>query len=152
MAVVGLIASTAAWFAVSLREDRLAALEMASLANGQALTLQVGIGAYLRKVAALRALFESADDKVSRAQFEQFTKQLMSDQTAMLGMSWHPRVARDQRVAQERAAVLEGIPGYQIKDVAPDGTMVPAPEKNEYFPVFYTATKAPLRGVRPRPQ
>ena len=142
VAVVGLIASTAAWFAVSLREDRLAALEMASLANGQALTLQVGIGAYLRKVAALRALFESADDKVSRAQFEQFTKQLMSDQTAMLGMSWHPRVARDQRVAQERAAVLEGIPGYQIKDVAPDGTMVPAPEKNEYFPVFYTATKA----------
>jgi CHASE1-domain containing sensor protein len=43
---------------------------------------------------ALAALFESSDDTVSRAQFEKFTKLVMKDQTAILGMSWIPRVTR----------------------------------------------------------
>src|SRR3954470_16391165 len=85
VAILGLIASASAWFGLSLRENQLAALELASRADGQALNLQVGITSYLRKVSALRALFESFDENVSRAQFEQFTKQLMSDQTAILG-------------------------------------------------------------------
>jgi hypothetical protein len=43
----------------------------------------------------------------------------------------------------KRAAVLDGIPGYRIKTVAPDGSMAPAPEKSEYLPVLYTATEPP---------
>ena len=89
----------------------------------------------------------SFDENVSRAQFEQFTKQLMNDQTAILGMSWIPRVTRDQRVAHERAAVLDGIPGYRIRSVAPDGSMAPSPEKSEYFPVLYTVTEEPRSSV-----
>jgi diguanylate cyclase (GGDEF)-like protein len=141
VAILGLIASASAWFGLSLRENQLAALELASRADGQALNLQVGITSYLRKVSALRALFESFDENVSRAQFEQFTKQLMSDQTAILGMSWLPRVARDQRVAHERAAVLDGMASYRIRSAAPDGSLVPSPELSEYFPVFYTVTE-----------
>jgi hypothetical protein len=87
VAIVGLTLSTSAWFAVSLREDQLAALELASRAEGQALNLQVGINSYLRKISGLRALLETFEDNVSRAQFEQFTKQLMNDQNAILGMS-----------------------------------------------------------------
>jgi diguanylate cyclase (GGDEF)-like protein len=141
VAIVGLTLSTSAWFAVSLREDQLAALELASRAEGQALNLQVGINSYLRKISGLRALLETFEDNVSRAQFEQFTKQLMNDQNAILGMSWLPRVAQDNRVAHEQAAVLDGIAGYRIKSVGPDGSMVPSPEKSEYFPVFYNLTE-----------
>ena len=65
----------------------------------------------------------------------------MSDQTAILGMSWLPRVARDQRVAHERAAVLDGMASYRIRSAAPDGSLVPSPELSEYFPVFYTVTE-----------
>jgi PAS domain S-box-containing protein len=141
VAALGLIVSTSAWFAVSQQEDQLAELELASRAEGQALNLQVGITAYLRKVFALRAMFETFEDKVSRAQFEQFTKQLMNDQTAILGMSWIPRVTADKRVAHERAAVLDGLAGYRIRSVAPDGSMAPSPVKGEYFPVFYNVTE-----------
>jgi diguanylate cyclase (GGDEF)-like protein len=147
VAVAGLILSTFAWFAVSHREDQLAALELSSRAEGHALNLQVGFNSYLRKVSGLRGLFESSDDNVSRAQFGKFTKQLMSDQKAILGMSWIPRVARDQRVAHEGAAVLDGITGYRIKSVALDGSMAPSPERNEYFPVYYTASEAPRSPV-----
>jgi diguanylate cyclase (GGDEF)-like protein/PAS domain S-box-containing protein len=141
VATLGLIVSTSAWFAISKQENQLAEFELASRAEGQALNLQVGIAAYLRKVFALRAMFETFEDKVSRAQFEQFTRQLMNDQTAILGMSWIPRVTADQRVAHERAAVLDGLAGYRIRSVAPDGSMVPSPEQEEYFPVFYNVTE-----------
>ena len=80
---------------------------------------------------------------VSRAQFEKITKQLMNDQNAILGMSWIPRVTREQRAAYEQAATRDGIPGFRIKAVAADGSMAPSPEKDEYFPVFYTATEGP---------
>jgi diguanylate cyclase (GGDEF)-like protein len=142
VAIVGLILSTSAWFAVSQREDQLAALELSSRAEAHALNLQVGIISYLRKAAGVRALFESSDAKVSRVQFEEFTKQVMNDQNAILGMSWLPRVMHDQRVAHERAAMLDGLPDYQIKSVAPDGSMAASPEKTEYFPVFYNVTEA----------
>jgi diguanylate cyclase (GGDEF)-like protein len=147
VAIAGLILSASAWFAVSHREDQVAALELSSRAEGHALNLQVGIISYLRKVSSLRALFESSDGSVSRVQFDKFTKQIMSDQNAILGMSWIPRVARDQRVAHERAAVLGGIPDYRIKSVAADGSMAPSLEKTEYFPVYYTASEAPRSPV-----
>jgi diguanylate cyclase (GGDEF)-like protein len=142
-AVLGLIASVSIWYAISLREDRLAALELVSRAESHALSLQAGINSYLRKVYALRAMFETFEDNVSSAQFGQFTKQLLNDQAAILGMSWSPRITGEQRVAHERAAVLDGIPGYRIKTVGSNGSMAPAAEKREYFPVFYTATEAP---------
>jgi diguanylate cyclase (GGDEF)-like protein len=117
-------------------------LELSSRAYGHALNLQFGINAYLRRVSGLRAFFDISGN-VSRAQFEKITKQLMNDQNAILGMSWIPRVTREQRVAYEQAATRDGIPGFRIKAVAADGSMAPSPEKDEYFPVFYTATEGP---------
>jgi CHASE1-domain containing sensor protein len=141
-ATAGFLVSASAWVAVSHRENELAELELSSLASGHSMALQSGIDAYLRKISGLQALFESSD-YVSREQFAKFTKQIMNDQNAILGMSWIPRVSPEQRAMHERAAALDGIPGYRIKTVAPDGSMAPAPEKTEYLPVFYTATEPP---------
>ncbi len=148
-AILGLIATGLTWFAVSHRESELAKLELSSQGSGYALTLQFGIDAYLRKVAGLRALFDSSDH-VSRGQFEKFTKQLLSGQSAILGMSWIPRVSAEQRAALERDAALDGVPGYRIKSVAADGTLGPAPEKSEYYPILFTATEdvsSPVYGM-----
>jgi diguanylate cyclase (GGDEF)-like protein len=138
---LGLALSLSASFAVWHREKQLAELELSARANSYALTLQFGITAYLRKLAGLRALFD-ANSRVSREEFDTITKQLLSDQTAILGMSWIPRVTREERDAHERAGVREGLPGYHIKSVASDGSLAPSPDRSEYFPVFYTATEA----------
>ena len=55
-------------------------------------------------------------------------------------MAWLPRVPREQREAHERAGAREGIAGYHIKSILPDGTRVPAPDRDEHFPIFYAAT------------
>jgi diguanylate cyclase (GGDEF)-like protein len=138
---IGLVLSLSASFAVWHRERQLAELELSARASSHALTLQFGITAYLRKLAGLRALFDS-NSRVSRQEFDTITKQLLSDQTAILGMSWIPRVTREERNAHERAGVREGLPGYHIKSVASDGSLAPSPDRSEYFPVFYTATEA----------
>jgi CHASE1-domain containing sensor protein len=142
VAVAGLIVSASAWFTVSHWENQLAAVDLRSRASAHDLALQSGINAYLRKVSGLRALFESSQH-VSRAAFDVFAKRIMDDQNAILGMSWVPRVPQDQRLAHERAAALDGIPSYQIKSIAPDGSMAPSPEKSEYFPVLHTSPEAP---------
>ena len=152
VAIAGLIVSASAWFAVSHWENQQAAVDLTLRANGHAMALQSGINAYLRKVSGLRAFFE-ASDHVSRGEFDVFVKRIMDDQNAILGMSWIPRVTQDQRIAHERAAVLDGIPGYRIKSVAPDGSMAPSPEKGEYFPVLHTSPEAPgSPRLWPRPQ
>ena len=125
--MVGLVLSLAAALATAQREHQLAQIELNGLANGYALTLQFRIGINMRKVAALRTLFDTVGTTVSRDQFATFTKQLLSDQIALVGMAWLPRVPREQREAHERAGAREGIAGYQIKSILPDGTRVPAP-------------------------
>ncbi len=126
-----------AWFAASLREDRLAALELSARANDHALILQNGIDAYLSKVVALRALY-GARDFVGREEFEKFSRGLLRGQTAILALSWVPRIAQAERAAHERAAVLDGLEGYRIKSGAPDNRLVPSPIRSEYFPIFYS--------------
>jgi diguanylate cyclase (GGDEF)-like protein len=144
-----LVVSASAWVAVSHQENELAGLELSSRANSHVMSLQAGIDAHLRRFLGLRALFASSD-YVSRDQFENFAKERLSDQSAILGMSWIPRVTLQQRPMHERAGALDGIPGYRINAVAPDGGIAPAPEKSEYFPVFYTATEpadSPVYGL-----
>ena len=83
---------------------------------------EAAVGIAGRLGAGLRALFDSSDH-VGRGQFDKFTKQLLSGQSAILGMSWIPRVSAEQRAALERDAALDGVPGYRIKSVAADGTL-----------------------------
>ena len=107
---------------------QLAELELNARASSYALTLQFGITAYMRKVSGLRTLFDSKVS-VSREEFQTFTKQLLGGQTAILGMSWIPRVTREERSSHERTAVREGLTGYYIKSVASDGSLTPSPDR-----------------------
>jgi diguanylate cyclase (GGDEF)-like protein/PAS domain S-box-containing protein len=148
-AVIGLALSVSAWLAVSLREDRLAALELSQRANDHALVLQSGIDAYLSKIDALRALF-NARSSVSREEFEKFAEGILYKQTAILAVSWIPRVAREQRATHELAAIQDGLAGYQIRSVVADGGIAPSADRSEYFPILYSTQlvlSSPLYGL-----
>ena len=141
-ACVGLALSCAAGFAVSARESRLAALEFGARADSHMLILQGGINTYLDKLVALRALYKS-DDNVTRTDFQTFSDELLRGQNAILAVSWIPRVSNAQRVAFEREAVRDGLPGYRISDVNANGDLVPAPERSEYFPILFSSREQP---------
>ena len=134
--VIGAALSLSASVAIWHREAQLAELELISRASSYGQALQFGVDAYLDKVAGLRALFDSVKD-VSREVFETFSKQVLSDQTALRGLAWIPRVTHEQRDSHERAGVLDGLPNYQIKSSSPTGGLIAAPNADEYYPLFY---------------
>jgi len=142
-ACIGFALSFAAWFAVSVREDRLAAEEFSARAYNDQLILQDGINTYLSKIVALRALYKSDDNIVSRTQFQTFADALLRGQTAILAVSWIPRVLRAERAAHELEAIRDGLTGYRITTINANGNLVPSPERSEYFPVLYSSREKP---------
>jgi len=149
---IGVALSIGGGLLVSQWEDRVAIREFQSVAENQFGILQNGINQYLSRLVALRALFESSRDEVSRRQFEIFAERTLRDQTAIQSVSWIPRVSHAERAARERSAIDDGIPGYHIKAVGlgPDGSLAPSPERDEYFPIFYSTEKSktsPVFGI-----
>jgi diguanylate cyclase (GGDEF)-like protein/PAS domain S-box-containing protein len=150
VAVIGVALSASCWFAVSVREDRLADLDLSARAHSHALSLQNGITEYMDKLAALRALFEASDRAIDRAEFTSFTRSLLHGQTAILALSWIPRIAHSQRDAHELAATAEGLTGYRIKSARPGGGTAPSAVMGEYFPMFYSSREqldSPVYGL-----
>src|ERR1700722_7793255 len=149
---IGAALSIGGGLLVSQWEDRVGIQEFQSVAENQSGILQNGIDQYLSRLVALRALFESSRDEVSRRQFEIFAERTLRDQIAIQSVSWIPRVSRAERAARERSAIDDGIPGYHIKAVGlgPDGSLAPSPERDEYFPIFYSTEKpktSPVFGI-----
>ena len=133
--------SVGAWFVAAHWETKVAEIEFGSRASNVASTLQNGLNEYLSKIVALRALFEAADHRVTRAEFQIFADRILQDQPAILSMSWIPRVSREERFAHEQAAAQDEISNYRIRSVGPDGKLTVSTEQYEYFPVYYTTER-----------
>ena len=159
-AIMGVGLSVSAWFYVAAWEDRLARQAFFLSAADHATALQSGLNDYLGKLVALRSFF-NASGEVTRHEFDLYTRQFLDERAAaILGFSWIPRVTRDERAAHELAGTRDGIPGYQIRIMGRDGGLHPTPERDEYFPVFYSREPLSSRlygldlhdgGIRQRP-
>jgi diguanylate cyclase (GGDEF)-like protein/PAS domain S-box-containing protein len=137
VAASGFALSFVGWQMAHGREDRLARQDFDARANDHFLVLQNGIDQYLNDMLALRASFRTFQP--DRAEFQSFAEQLFDNKNAILAASWLPRVTREERAEFERKAVEDGLAGYQIKSITPDGGISVAPDAPEYFPILYTS-------------
>ena len=146
--IVGVVVSISVWYLMAASENRAFRQEFAGRANNQANILQNGIDEYLDKIYSVRALFDSSQ-QVTRENFETFSKSLLHSHAAILNIAWVPRVRRGERVAHELAADRDGLPDYHIRTFASDGSLPVSPERDEYFPKFYSteARTAPIYGI-----
>jgi diguanylate cyclase (GGDEF)-like protein len=142
-ALVGLIISISAWFSVSATDERLALQQFNENATNGGRTLQSGLDRYFHNLVALGALFDATKNDVTREEFVTFSKVLLQGQTAILGVTWIPRVTRDGRPAHELSARRDGIIDYHIRNAAADGDLSVAPEQDEYFPIYYSSKEKP---------
>jgi methyl-accepting chemotaxis protein/CHASE1-domain containing sensor protein len=136
--LIGIVLSMAAGYVVWRWEDRRAELTFDVIAENSSMVLQHGLDEYLTKLLALRALFDSSDDEVSRGEFESFAQTLLRYSSTIETLSWVPRVRRDERATVEHAAAGEGLANYGIQTRAADGSLHPAEQHDEYFPIFYS--------------
>jgi diguanylate cyclase len=135
---LGLLLSLIAAYVVGRWENWAAKLEFAGVARNQAIILQNGVNEYLSRLAALRTLFESTNEVVTRSEFEVFTSHLFEEHPGLLRVGWAPRVHRKERAEYEQAAIRDGIPGYHFQRLMADGALTPEVESEEYYPVLYS--------------
>ena len=84
----------------------------------------------------LRSLRESSES-VSRDEFDTFASNLLGKLAGIQALEWIPRVPHAERRAYELAAEVDGLVGFRIMERSPEGEMVPASDRDEYFPVYY---------------
>jgi diguanylate cyclase (GGDEF)-like protein len=139
VAIVGIVVSISAWHIAARSENRAFELEFDGRAKNQAIILENGIGGYWDKLYAVRAFFDSSSKSITREEFESFSNSLLESHPAILNIAWIPRVKREERAAHELAAARDGLVDYRIRAVAPDNSLPVAPERDEYFPKFYSS-------------
>jgi diguanylate cyclase (GGDEF)-like protein len=135
---IGLLLSLVATYAVGRWEQHVTRVEFEGVAATELIEMQNGVNEYLSRLVTLRTLFESANEDVTRSEFEVFGGRLFENHPGILRVGWVPKVNRKERADYEAAAVDDGVPGYRIKALAADGRLSPAPESNFYFPVFFS--------------
>jgi diguanylate cyclase (GGDEF)-like protein len=135
---IGLLLSLAGASAVGQWEERVTKVEFEGVAETQAIIMQSGMNEYVSRLATLRTLFESANEEITRSEFETFSGRLFEQHPGILRVSWIPRINRKERAEYEAAAVGDGISGYRIKSLLADGGTATAPQGDEYLPIFFS--------------
>jgi CHASE1-domain containing sensor protein len=138
VAMVGVAVSLLVSYLAAASVSRAFVQEFSGRAHNQAIVLQSGIDDYWDKLYAVRALFDSSSHPITRGEFESYSNSLLSRHPAILNIAWIPRVTREDRPAHELAAARDGLHDYRIRAFAPDRSLPASPERDEYFPKFYS--------------
>jgi diguanylate cyclase (GGDEF)-like protein len=146
---IGVAASLTAAGVIVQRDNNDADRQFHVLAENHFMVLQNGLDEYVNRLHAVRALFDSSEEPVTRNEFEAFTRPILADNSAIATLSWIPRLLNSERAEHERSAVLQGLAGYRIKAMNADGKMALSPERSEYYPIYYATLPktSPLYGL-----
>jgi CHASE1-domain containing sensor protein len=140
-ACLGLAVAVAAWFAVSVWEERLARAKFSNVAGDYASVLQNGLDQYLGKVLAVRAFYD-ASVEVDRDEFSLFTSQIIGGLDDAMRLIWAPRITRNERAEFERKQRERGLPDFSIRTWSLTNPMAASPERDEYFPILYSTVSS----------
>ncbi len=81
--------------------------------------------------------FYASSREVERGEFHTFCAELLSHSEGVQALEWVPRVPAAKRGAFEESARRDGLAGFQFLDLQPSGALVPAAEREEYFPGYF---------------
>jgi signal transduction histidine kinase/DNA-binding response OmpR family regulator len=93
----------------------------------------------LRSMEALHAMtaFYNARGVVSREEFRIFVNEALGRQPELQALAWDPRVLGPEREKWEEKARAEGFAGFKFTEEKSEGVLVPARQREEYFPVYF---------------
>jgi signal transduction histidine kinase/DNA-binding NarL/FixJ family response regulator len=99
-------------------------------------------GQVLRSMEVLHGIasFYAARGEMSREEFRGFVADALSRQPELQALAWDPRVPGAERTAWEERAHAAGFPGFRFTEEKSDGTLGPAAQREEYFPVYFLET------------
>lgn len=78
-----------------------------------------------------------ASEEVEREEFRVFTERILRARRNILAINWNPLVPAAERPAFEARARAEGFPDYRIVERRGDFGLVPAGQRDFYFPIYF---------------
>jgi len=132
-----LMGTVATRLAVKVEQERASALA-ADYFSGRATVFAREMREIAGEVQHVRSLFVAAG-RVSRSEFRVFTGEILARHPAILAIEWAPRVPASGLAEHERQARAEGIDGYVVRSLGPDGRPAAGPlrVKDDYYPAYY---------------
>jgi diguanylate cyclase (GGDEF)-like protein len=119
-------------------QAHVADVRFTSLARDDLQTINSGLRDATDLLYTMRAYFESLDHRVSRAEFEAFSRSLRERVVGLRDTGWAPRVTAAERDPFEHEVRASGFPTFQIIERNADGAFVRAQQRAEYFPILYS--------------
>ncbi len=104
--------------------------------------LETSVTLTLHSLVCLGALHDHAA-RIERGEFARFAKDLLERDKAIQALEWIPRTPKRDRQIREDSAHRDGFPSFQFSERLPQGKLVRAGDRDEYFPVFFVE---PLEG------
>ena len=128
--------SIAAFLAVRWWESRDIAATFQTLADERASAVK---DTFEREVGMLTMVRTSlmTDGKVEKDEFRELLEPFHSHDKSIEAVEWLPRVLNSDRQAFEAAAQHNGFEAFHITETGKAGAMIPAQERNEYFPIYF---------------
>ncbi len=97
---------------------------------------KTGLERHVNSLAAIHAFVSSSHD-VNRWEFSNFAHQILPQNSGFKAVVWLPHVAGPQRKAFEAGMQNDGLYGLRLRELAANGQLVTAEERNRYTPVAY---------------
>ena len=135
-AIVGVALTLGLSFWIDLMRYEARQNDFARRAAEHAALIQESIDQSVEAVASISGFFK-ASEKVHRNEFKAFSAGGLSRNPGIQALEWIPRVPHQERASYEEQARHEGLAGFQFTEIGPNGNIVAARERAEYFPVFY---------------
>jgi signal transduction histidine kinase/CheY-like chemotaxis protein len=91
----------------------------------------------MARVLDVTRAFWASSTAITRQEFKTFAQPLLRRATGIRAILWIPRVRNADRPAYEAAALRDGLSRYQIWEESTNREIVPAAQRDEYFPVCF---------------
>lgn len=120
------------------RHQRQTQLRFDLLASERTSRIQERFDDQVQRLDGLRRFFVFSDH-ITQSEFDGYAAPLLVWTQAY---SWAPRVSGAERPAFEQQAREIGLSDYRIREMDASGSLQPAAERGEYFPVLYTQSRS----------
>jgi PAS domain S-box-containing protein len=140
--IVVICLSIAIFFTLWRLENQNAKASFDIVAQERFDALESNVTLTLHSLVSLGAFYDSSIS-VERAEFARFAQDLLARDNAIQALEWIPRTPNRLRADRENSAHRDGFPSFLITERLPQGQLVRAGDRDEYFPVFFVE---PLKG------
>ncbi len=136
VALLGLLLTYLAYQFVQRHQHEQARATFFAAAEERVVLVQHRAQEAAQRLESVFGLF-AASREVDRDEFDIFVETTFANDDTVHAVEWIPRIRQQDRALFEVAAQEAGFAGFRIRERSPDGEMVAAARRDEYFPVFY---------------